>query len=164
MTLSHIVACSINGVIGKNGDLPWHIPEDLKYFKKVTSGHILIMGRKTFESFPGLLKNRLHIIITRNPKYTAMGALVATGIEQALALAKENSHQYPGEVFIVGGGEVYRQTIDTVQRTYVTLVDKYVDGDTLYPIEKLENFELAWVEKHDEHDPGFSFSRYDRKN
>ena len=159
MTLSHIVACSSNNVIGTKGTLPWHIPEDFKFFKDKTKDHIIIMGRKTFESLPGSkpLPKRFHIIITRTPGYTAEGVTVVASIDEAIAFAK-TVKDYPEEVFIIGGGEIYKQTVNTVDTIYLTRIHKEIEGDTLYP-DVPEDFNL--IEESKRTDPvEFSFLTY----
>ncbi|MCB0394744.1 MAG: dihydrofolate reductase, partial [Bdellovibrionales bacterium] len=106
--LSHIAAVGKNRAIGTSGDLPWHIPEDLKYFKSKTKGHIILMGRKTFESL-GVhkpLPNRLNVVVTRDNKYTAEGAFVFTDLELAIQFCESKTSEWPEEIFICGGGEI----------------------------------------------------------
>jgi dihydrofolate reductase len=144
MILSHIAALSRNRVIGREGDLPWDLPEDMAYFRAKTKGHILIMGRKTFESFPKPLKDRLHIVVTREPAYrTPEGVLVVPTIEAAINLAESKVGTWPDEVFIIGGGEIYRQTLEMADRLYLTEIDQEVAGDTLYPELPANSFILA---------------------
>jgi dihydrofolate reductase len=162
MILSHIVACSENGVIGKDGCLPWRIPEDLKFFKQMTLGHVVIMGRKTFESLPNALPNRLNVVVTRDKTYEAKGAVTVRNIEQALSLAREHRTMYGNEVFIVGGGEIYQQTLDLVDRIYLTLIHKNFEGDARYPDLVLKDFKE--VKRDDRTEPvPFSFLVYERK-
>ncbi len=130
MILSHIVAVSTNFVIGKNNQLPWRMPEDMQYFHRVTKGHIVIMGRKNYEANRGALKGRTNIIVTRNDKFRPADAIIAKNIEQAINIAAGFS---PEEVFIVGGGEIYRQTLDLVNRIYITIIHTEVEGDAFYP-------------------------------
>ena len=160
MTLSHIVACSKNHVIGNGGDLPWHIPEDFKFFKEKTKGHILIMGRKTFESLPGSkpLPNRYHIVITRSYDYAAEGAHIVSSIDDAIKFAGERVGDYPEEIFIIGGGEIYRQTVNLVDTIYLTRINKDFEGDTVYPLVP-EDFKLVEESKREE-PVSFSFLTY----
>lgn len=130
MILSHIVAVSKNFVIGKNNKLPWRMPEDMRYFHKVTDGHIVIMGRKNYEANGGALKGRTNIVITRNRNFTPEDAIVTNRIEKAINKA---ASFYPEEVFIVGGGEIYRQTLELVHRIYITIIETEVEGDAYYP-------------------------------
>lgn len=145
MILSHIVAASENNVIGVENDLPWHIPEDLKYFKDKTSGKIIIMGRKTFESFPNNrpLPNRLHIVISRNKAYQQHGVIVVHSIDQAIEESKKYTDKYGEEVFIIGGGEIYKQSLSKINKIYITRVHKKVQGDTVYPEVDVNQFQLV---------------------
>lgn len=128
MNLTLIVAMAKNRVIGKNNDLIWHFPEDLKRFKRLTSGHHIIMGRKTFESVGRPLPNRTNIIITRQPNYQAEGCLVAGSLEGAVKLIKDDP-----QPFIVGGAEIYRQSLDIAQTLEITLIEAEYEGDTFFP-------------------------------
>ena len=124
--LSHMVAASQNNVIGFKNNLPWHIPEDLKYFKNNTTGKALIMGRKTFESLGKALPNRLNIIVTRNKSFKAKEVVVCSSIEKSIAYCKQKKiiQKYGTEIFITGGGEIFTQTIDFVNRLYITRIHK----------------------------------------
>lgn len=127
--VSIIVAISLNNAIGRNNQLLWHIGEDLKYFKKVTSGHTIIMGRKTWESLGRPLPNRRNIVISRSQK-AIEGAEVFPSIEDALAACNTE-----GEVFIIGGGEIYKQTLPIANRLYLTIVAQMIDNaDTFFPV------------------------------
>lgn len=128
MNLSIIVAKSMNNVIGVDGDLPWHIPEDLKNFKAITMGKPLLMGRATYESIGRPLPGRRNIIITRQTDYQVDGADVFLSPESALATIDDTE-----EVMIIGGGEIYEAFFDKVKRIYITYVEKNVDGDTFFP-------------------------------
>ncbi len=130
MTLSIIVAKAENNVIGKDNDLVWYLPADLKYFKQTTSGHYVIMGRKTFESFGKPLPNRTHIIITRNKEFKYPGVHVVHSLDEAIEMAKQSREE---EVFVLGGAEIYRQSMDKVDRLYVTEVKAIFEGDTFFP-------------------------------
>lgn len=127
--VSLIVAISLNNAIGRNNQLLWHISEDLKYFKKVTSGHTIIMGRKTWESLGRPLPNRRNIVISRSLK-AIEGAEVFPSIEDALAACNTER-----EVFIIGGGEIYKQTLPIANRLYLTIVAQMIDdADTFFPV------------------------------
>lgn len=139
MILSHIVAVSKNFVIGKNNKLPWRMPDDMKYFHRLSDGHIVIMGRKNYEANGKALKNRINIVVTRNSKFRPVDAIVCDSIEKAIHIAKSNSDE---EVFIVGGGEIYKQTLSLVNRIYITIIDTNVQGDTYYPEIMLDNYEI----------------------
>lgn len=128
--ISLIAALSENGVIGKTGRLPWYIPEDLKRFRSLTTGHAVVMGRKTFESIGRTLPNRMNIIVSRNVLFKAENALTTTDLETALELAKKYEKR---EIFIIGGGQIYKETIPYADRLYLTLVHKDIQGDTYFP-------------------------------
>lgn len=127
-----IAAVSKNHQIGKDNELPWHISEDLKYFRKITSGQAVLMGRKTFESIGRPLPNRRNIVLTRNATFNsednAKGIEVVHTLEEALALCKTLE-----QVFIIGGGQIYSAFLPYADELYLTLVDKEIDGDTDFP-------------------------------
>lgn len=123
-----VVARADNGVIGNKGALPWHIPEDLKYFKTRTMGKPMVMGRKTFESLPGLLPGRRHIVVTRDPAWTAEGAEVAHDAESAIALAGDAP-----EITVIGGAEIYRLFLPLAHKIELTEVHRSPEGDTKMP-------------------------------
>ncbi len=121
-----------NRVIGNKGQIPWYIPEDFEHFKKTTMGHPIIMGRKTFETFPKPLPGRTHIVITRDNSYQVpSGVFVAQSINRAIEIAKKQ----PGseEIFIIGGGEIYKMAMPFIERLYLTLVEGDFEGDTFFP-------------------------------
>lgn len=135
MKVSLIVAVSENGVIGKDNDLIWHLPKDMKFFKETTKGHHVIMGRKNLESIPHKfrpLPNRVNVIITRKTDYKADGCIVVNSLEDALAVAKENGEKEP---FIIGGGQIYKLALDKnlVDRIYITKINHSFEGDTYFP-------------------------------
>ena len=135
MKVSLIVAASKNGVIGKDNDLIWHLPRDMKFFKDTTLGHNVIMGRKNFESIPHKyrpLPGRTNIVITRQSEYTAEGCIVVKSVEAALEIAKNNGDKEP---FIIGGGQIYRLALeqDLVDKIYLTKVHHSFEGDTFFP-------------------------------
>jgi dihydrofolate reductase len=123
-----VVARADNGVIGNKGALPWHIPEDLKYFKTRTMGKPMVMGRKTFESLPGLLPGRRHIVVTRDPAWTAEGAEVAHDAESAIALGGDAP-----EITVIGGAEIYRLFLPLAHKIELTEVHRSPEGDTKMP-------------------------------
>lgn len=158
MNLTLIVAMAKNRVIGKNNDLIWHFPEDLKRFKRLTSGHHIIMGRKTFESVGRPLPNRTNIIITRQPNYQAEGCLVAGSLEGAIKLIKDDL-----QPFIVGGAEIYRQSLDFAQTLEITLIEAEYEGDTFFPEFDADIWKLARAEKKeadDNHAHPYEFLTY----
>ena len=126
--LSIIVAEAENKVIGKDNDLIWKLPRDMKHFKETTTGHYIIMGRKTFESNGRPLPNRTNVIITRDHNYKAEGCLVVHSLEDAINEAKDDS-----EAFIIGGGKIYEQAMALVDRIYLTKIHHTFDGDTFFP-------------------------------
>jgi dihydrofolate reductase len=129
MKVSIIVAISENGVIGRDGGLPWRLSGDLRRFKELTMGHDMIMGRKTYESLARPLPGRTMIVLTRQPGYSAAaGVLVARDLDEALALAAADD-----EVFVIGGAEVYRQALPLAERIYLTLVHTKIQGDPRFP-------------------------------
>ena len=159
--LTLIVAVSENNVIGKDNDLIWHLKTDLKRFKALTSGHCIILGRKTFESFPKPLPNRTHIVITRQHNYKAPeGVIVVNALEDAIKKAKHDS-----KPFIIGGGEIYKQALNVVDTIELTRVHHNFEGDTFFPIlsETIwEETTRIFHEKDDLHKFDFSFITYKR--
>lgn len=140
MILSAIAAMAKNRVIGKDNRLPWHLPEELKFFKEKTKGRTLIMGRKTFESLPGALPNRFHIVITTQQNYRKPDHLkisdefwmLASSLEDAIAKAKARVSAEE-EVFICGGGEIYKQSMNQIDCLYLSIIDQEVEGDAYFP-------------------------------
>jgi len=128
MNISIIVALSENNVIGVNNKLPWHLSADLKRVKTVTMGHHLIMGRKTFESFGKPLPGRTNVIITRNKNFKAEGCIVVASLNEALEKSKHDD-----QVFVFGGGEIFREALPLVRKIYMTRVHTRVEGDTYFP-------------------------------
>ncbi len=126
--LSLIAAMADNGVIGRDNQLPWRLPADLGHFKRLTMGKPIIMGRCTWESLPGLLPHRRHIVVTRDPDYVAEGAEIARSLDEALTLAGDAD-----EMMIVGGANLYAQTLPMASRLYLTFVHDDFDGDTRFP-------------------------------
>ena len=128
--ISIIAAISENRAIGKDNKLLWHLPEDLQRFKKITSGHPIIMGQKTFESLGRPLPNRTNIVLTLDRSYKAPGAVVVYSMDEALEAAKRVEKE---EIFFVGGGQIYAQAIKFADKLYLTLVDGEYDADTFFP-------------------------------
>jgi dihydrofolate reductase len=128
--LSHIVAASENNVIGSKNELPWHLPDDFKYFKNKTWGMPVIMGRKSYESLKKSLPGRINIVVTRKTGFQPDNAFVVNNINDAIAKAEESDAR---EIFVIGGGEIFKQTIDMVSRIYLTRVHANIEGDTWYP-------------------------------
>ncbi len=139
MTLSAIVAISQNNIIGLNNGLPWHLPEDLKHFKQTTTGHTIVMGRKTFESIKKPLPNRTNVVLTTNKTYSADGIVVINDL--ADWLNKQNPAE---EIFIVGGAGVYELAWPMIENIYLTLIEKDVEGDTHFPFKNpLDGFDIV---------------------
>lgn len=136
--LTIIAAASTNNVIGFDNKLIWNIPKDLKRFKELTQGHSVIMGRKTFESLPSPLPNRRNIVVTRNKDYSPEGIEVFSSIEDAIYVCKDDL-----QPFIIGGGEIYSQTINLVDKIELTRVYKDYQGDAFFPDIPLDKFELT---------------------
>lgn len=157
MIISSIVAVAENGVIGLDGDIPWYLSSDFKYFKKTTMNAPIIMGRNCFESIGRPLPKRQNIIISRDPFYVVSGAFVVHSIKEALELASENS---PEECFIIGGGEIYKQTIHLWDKLYYTEVHMTPEGDTFFPEVNWEEWSLisrTYHEKEEKDDCDCTF-------
>ena len=122
----HVVAVSKNGVIGKNGKLPWHFTADLKFFKNLTTGHTVIMGRKTFDGIGKPLPNRENIVISRRPRAETAGVKFVESVDQALERAQK------GKIFIIGGASIYRETAHLIDGIYLTRIDEDYEGDAFY--------------------------------
>ena len=132
--LSMIVATADNNIIGKDNDMPWHLPADLAYFKKVTLGKPIIMGRKTYESIGRPLPGRRNIVISRDESYAASGIDTVTSVEQALALVNgSNGDEAVEEIMVIGGGAIYAHCLPKADRLYVTHIKAVIDGDTQFP-------------------------------
>lgn len=138
MTITLIAAAAQNNALGKDNRMIWHLPDDFKRFKKLTTGHHIIMGRKTLESMNGPLPNRTNIVITRQPDYTYEGCTIAHSLDEALALSPENE-----EVFIIGGGEIYNQSIAKADKIELTRVNTTVEGDAFFPEIDTNEWELT---------------------
>lgn len=156
-----IAAAAENNALGKDNDLVWHLPDDFKRFKRLTSGHHIIMGRKTFESFPKLLPDRTHIVITRKKDYKPEGVIVVHSIEDAIKAAKLDE-----QAFIIGGGEIYKMGMDYADRIELTRVHGEFEADAFFPEFDKDDWELKNDQFHDKdekHDYSFTYLTYDRK-
>ena len=156
-----IAAAAENNALGKDNDLLWHLPEDFKRFKQITSGHYIIMGRKTFESFPKPLPNRTHIIITRQKEYLADGCLVVHSLEEALEISPQNE-----EVFIIGGAQIYKQALPFADKIDLTRVHIELEADAFFPEFNTSEWNLVFSEKHfkdEKHQYDFTFETYLKK-
>jgi dihydrofolate reductase len=159
--LTIIAAAAENDALGKDNDLVWHLPNDFKRFKKLTTAHHIIMGRKTFESFPEPLPNRIHVVITRNKNYKKFGAVVVHSLREALELAKNDDQPY-----IIGGGEIYKQSLEYADKIELTRVHAEVTADTFFPNIDEYKWELINEEHHpkdEKHEYAFTYLTYIRK-
>jgi dihydrofolate reductase len=148
-----IAAAGESNELGKNGDLPWHLPDDFQHFKKTTTGHPMIMGRKTFDTFPKPLPNRLHIIVTRDQGYGVAheNCLVVYSLEEALKVVSEAE-----KVFVIGGGEIYKQALPFATKIELTRVHATFEADTFFP----EIDPRSWTEISSSHHPADSRHAY----
>jgi dihydrofolate reductase len=156
-----IAAASENNALGKNNQLVWHLPDDFKRFKALTTGHYIIMGRKTFESFPKPLPNRTHIIITRQKNYNYENCIIVNSVKSALDACPKDE-----DIFIIGGGEIYEQSIDLVDKIELTRVHTEIEADTFFPNINMEHWQLIKEEFHskdDKHDFDFTYQTYLKK-
>ena len=160
MRISLVVAASTNNIIGRDGELPWHIGEDLRHFKAVTMGHPIVMGRRTFESIGRALPGRLNIVVTRNPDYAAEGCTVVDSPAAALRAAEGAD-----EVMIIGGSEIYRLFLPMAERIYLTRVEAEIDGDASFPALEPEAWRIVdeqRFEADENREHTFSFQTLDR--
>lgn len=154
--ISIIVAVAKNNVIGCANKLIWHISEDLKRFKALTSGHPVVMGRRTYESIGRPLPGRTNVVVSRQSDLVIEGVVVADSLERALQIAKDS----PGgeEVFVIGGDQIYRQSLPLADKIYYTLVEQEPEGDAYFEPIKASHWQIESLEKHD----GYSFINYTR--
>ena len=166
MTLPHIsflVAMAKNRIIGQNNKLPWHLPADLKHFKFLTMGHIIIMGRKTYQSIGKSLPGRINIVVTHQHQFTAPDVIVVHSIDSALKVSKEMAPS--SEVFVIGGEQLYRQTLSICQRIYITEIQRDFAGDTVFPAFDPADWQETERTKHisEDGDLEYHFVVLDRK-
>ena len=157
MIISIIAALDEKGGIGKDNGLPWRLKSDLKRFKSITMGHHLIMGRKTYETIGKPLPGRTMIIVTHNPNYHPNGCIIVKSIEEALSVVEKNNES---EVFIIGGGDIFRQSIDMADKIYLTNIHTVVNADTYFPEIEASSWNMVWCEENkrsekDEYDSDF---------
>ncbi|MEG0500124.1 MAG: dihydrofolate reductase, partial [Rikenellaceae bacterium] len=158
MMITIVVAIAQNGIIGCANKLLWHISEDLKHFKRITSGGCVIMGRKTFESIGKALPNRRNVVISRNPDFHAEGCEVYPSLDEAfVALCALD------EVFIIGGGEIYRQVLPIADKIELTVVEKNFEGDTCFPTIDYSLWEVTDTERYDGGELPFKFKTLIKK-
>lgn len=162
MTISIVAAIAENGVIGRDGGLPWRLPGDLKFFKQLTTGHTVIMGRRTWDEIQRPLPGRRNIVVTRSATREFPGAERAGSLEAALALAAGDD-----QVFIIGGGEIYRQALSRANRMYLTHVHAEVEGDTTFPEWNAAEWRVVEEQRYasdERHPHGFSIITYARRS
>ena len=145
MLISIISAVSDNNVIGKTNSLPWYLPADLKHFKDVTMGHIIIMGQKTHESIGRALPGRTNIVLTFDNDFKAEGCIITTSIEEALRVASAKNED---EVFIIGGASVYKQFMEIADKLYITRIHYKFDGDVYFPKIDEKKWKIVSIDKH----------------
>ena len=162
MKITLIAAAAENNALGKDNDLVWHLPDDFKRFKKLTSHHHIIMGRKTFESFPKPLPNRTHIVITRNSEYNAgEGIIVVDSIDAALDAVMNDDNPY-----VIGGGEIYKLALDQATHIELTRVHSSFEADAFFPEINENDWELVaetFHPKDERHDYAFTYLTYARR-
>ena len=156
-----IAAAAENNALGKDNDLVWHLPDDFKRFKRLTTGHYIIMGRKTFETFPKPLPNRTHIVITRQENYNREGCIVVNTLEKALEIAKNDD-----QPFIIGGGEIYKLGLPHANKIELTRIHDSFEADTFFP--EIDENEWKLIDsiyhtKDEKHDFDFTYLTYVRK-
>lgn len=159
--ITMIAAAGQDNALGKDNDLVWHLPDDFKRFKTLTTGHHIIMGRKTWESFPKPLPNRTHIVITRNKNYKAQGAVVVHDMKDALSFAQDQPH-----TFIIGGGEIYKIGLEYATHIELTRVHDTFEADAFFPeidAEKWKLVESIFHPKDDRHNYDFTFETWVKK-
>ncbi|MDW8332288.1 MAG: dihydrofolate reductase [Cyclobacteriaceae bacterium] len=167
MTISLIAALTRNRVIGRNNDLPWHLPDDMKYFMQTTKGHYVIMGRKNYESIPAKyrpLPDRSNVVVTRQAHFNAPGCIVVHSLSEGLEIAAKSGEH---EVFIIGGAQIYREALPLAHRLYLTEIHIELDGDTFFPELNLSEWKEISRQHHpadNRHQFAFDFVIYDRTN
>jgi len=159
MEIAIIVAMTPQGLIGKDNQIPWHLPADLQRFKKITMGHPIIMGRKTFESLPGLLPGREHIVMTRNPSYSAESCIVVTNWPQVEILVANKA-------YVIGGADIYNYALPIATELYTTIVHAELEGDTFFPSwnkDEWQEVEREFRAKDDKNEFDVTYIQYKRK-
>jgi len=166
MILSLIAALSQNRVIGKNNDLPWRLPDDMKFFMQTTSGHHVIMGRKNYDSLSDKFKplpNRVNIVVTHQKNFSAPGCRVVNSIKEGIGIAKKNGEK---EAFVIGGAEIYKLTLPHADRLYLTEIHAQIEGDTYFPEFDKNTWKEVSRQPHptdEKHAYAFDFVIYERK-
>ena len=155
-----IAAIGLNNELGKDNDLIWHLPNDLKRFKKITTGHHIIMGRKTYESIGRPLPNRTTIIISRNNQYKAEGCIVVSSLEEAIKSCQQESH-----IYIIGGAQIYKEAIKIADELDICLVEAHFDADVFFPeinMDVWKETQKTSFKADDKHQYNYSFIKYNR--
>lgn len=163
MRLSAITAISQNNIIGKNNSLPWHLPADMRFFKKTTMGHPIIMGRKTYESFKKALPGRTNIVVTRQTNYSLTDATVVHSLEEAINEAQKTESE---EAFILGGAQIFEQSLPLIDRLYLTRIYEEFDGDIEFPEFDVTQWEMTGIEPHEPDDKNkfyYAFQLWNKK-
>jgi len=166
MEIAMIAAVAANGVIGKDNDLVWSLPDDMKYFMNTTKNHFIVLGRKNYESLPPKfrpLPNRTNVVITRQPAFQLNNAFVVHSLDEALALCKEKNQE---KIFIIGGGQIYKQALPKTDTLYITEINQSFDGDTFFPNYDKTEWQEVSREHHtidEKHAYSFDFVVYKRK-
>lgn len=158
--LTIIAAAAENNALGKDNQLVWHLPDDFKRFKKLTSGHHIIMGRKTFDSFPKLLPNRTHVVITRQDNFRKEGVFVVNSLERAIELSADDP-----QPFVIGGGEIYKMAMNLADKIELTRVHGTFEADTFFPEIDGKQWKLVseeFHEKDEKHNYAFTYLTYER--
>lgn len=161
--ISLLVAMDRNNVIGFENDMPWHLPNDLKYFKEKTTGHTIIMGRKTYDSIGRPLPNRKNVILTRQTTEFPNDVEVIHNIEEIYEWQKSHPNE---ELFVIGGGDIFKQVLPFADRLYITKIDEAFEGDTFFPEFSLSDWKLTTSikgEKNSKNNYDYYFQQYDRK-
>lgn len=161
-SVAAIVAVSTNFVIGKENKLPWHLPADLQHFKKLTSGHAILMGRKTYESIGKALPNRLNLILTRNLSFKAPNCLIVNDLQSACKIAAAQNYK---KLFVIGGAEVYKELLPFCQKVYLTEVQTIAEGDAFFELNRQEWQETSrnLVEKDENNAYAMLFLEFEKK-
>ena len=166
MEIAMIAAVAENGVIGKDNDLVWSLPDDMKYFMNSTKNHYIILGRKNYESLPPKfrpLPNRTNIVITRQPGLKLENTVVVNSLEEAVAVCKKAKQE---KIFVIGGGQIYQQTLPITDTLYITEIHHKFEGDTFFPVYNKKEWEEVSREPHltdERHNYAFDFVIYKRK-
>ena len=164
MSINIIVSIAKNNVIGKDNTLLWKQSADLKRFKKLTSGHPVIMGQKTYESIGKPLPDRTNIVLTEDPNFQAIGCYIAKSIEESMEICIKYSYQ--DEIFIIGGGSIYRQFLPLADKLYVTIIDAEPDGDTYFPEINIDIWKPIYSEQHfkdNDNQYGYTYLIYEKR-